>query len=155
MSTDLSALPAGAVTALRESGWQPGRRVPTDHWDATLRAEGFELNDVARDLLEQLGGLRVNPPREPAASFPNEAILFEPVLAGTGSLDIAQRLTGLTGQDFYPLAEWVAASCVYAGSGGRICGYRDGEIFDIGASPSAGLRTMLLADSPLRALEQV
>lgn len=152
---DLSGLPPAALEVLLDAGWTPERRVPTDRWDDVLIAEGFHPSDIASALLAQLGGLQVTPPRDAGAAFANEGILFDPVLAGTGSVDIAERLTVLTGQDFYPLAEWVAASCVYVGSEGCMCGYRDGEIFGIGESVREGLRVMLLADAPLTVLERV
>jgi hypothetical protein len=113
------------------------------------------LSDLASDILSQLGGLRVSPPAVPAAAFENEAVLFEPVLADTGSADIAMRLHELTGQTFYPLAEWVSASCVYIGSEGRVCDHRHGEILSVGENLYEGLRVVLPAERPLEVMLQL
>ncbi|MFF0668165.1 SUKH-3 domain-containing protein [Streptomyces tendae] len=48
----------GTEEVLRRAGWQPGRTVPTETWEAILRERGpHEAHDAARGFLAEFGGL--------------------------------------------------------------------------------------------------
>ncbi|GLZ31964.1 hypothetical protein Lesp02_41520 [Lentzea sp. NBRC 105346] len=129
------------VAALEASGWTRDRRVDIEQWDAVLSVEGYHLSDVARELLESLGDLRVQPVFEGEY---RSSLYFEPEAAGAGAIDIAEELEGLFGQRFYPLAEWISASCVFVGEHGKVASYDDVEMLDIGDTVNEGLEVMVL-----------
>ncbi|MEU4481732.1 SUKH-3 domain-containing protein [Micromonospora sp. NPDC023966] len=140
-----SRLPAAAVQALRAAGWAPDRSVDVRGWHEILGAEGFVLHPLARQVLENFGGLRVTPPVAVGA-FRNSDILFEPELAGSGMFDIAVELKKMFGQDFYPIAEWITNSTVFLGSAGTVVDDHDVEVLHVADSFADALRVMLLAD---------
>ena len=109
------------------------------------------LFDLAAEVLTGFGGLEVTPPVT-HGEFENAPILFEPELAGSGSLDIAVELRTMFNQDFYPIAEWITSSCVYLGSAGKVVDYHDVELLSVADSFEEGLRVMLLADRALPVL---
>jgi SUKH-3 immunity protein of toxin-antitoxin system len=129
------------VAVLEASGWTRGRHVDIGPWDEVLSSEGYHLSDVARELLETLGDLTVQP--TPQAQY-RAALSFDPELAGAGAIDIAQELEGLFGQRFYPLAEWVSASCVFVGEKGKVASYDDVEMLEIGDTVTEGFEAILL-----------
>ncbi|MDZ5446709.1 SUKH-3 domain-containing protein [Micromonospora sp. 4G57] len=140
-----SRLPAAAVQALRAAGWAPDRSVDVRAWHEILGAEGFVLHLLARQVLENFGGLRVTPPVAVGA-FRNSDVLFEPELAGSGMFDIAVELKKMFGQDFYPIAEWITNSTVFLGSAGMVVDDHDVEVLHVADSFEDALRVMLLAD---------
>ncbi|HZB28713.1 MAG TPA: SUKH-3 domain-containing protein [Streptosporangiaceae bacterium] len=144
----VQGLPQSAKEALLRAGWRPDRRVDVDQWHETLSAEGFVLFDLAADVLATFGGLEVHPAIM-HGEFENAPILFEPELAGSGSLDIALELRTMFDQDFYPIAEWITSSCVSLGSAGIVVDYHDVELLSVADSFEEGLRVMLLADRTL------
>ncbi|MET8763150.1 SUKH-3 domain-containing protein [Lentzea sp. NPDC004782] len=129
------------VAVLEASGWTRGRRVDIEPWHEVLGSEGYHLSDVARELLETLGDLSVHP--APQAKYRAD-LSFDPELAGAGAVDIAQELEGLFHQRFYPLAEWISASCVFVGEHGKVASYDDVEMLDIGDTVNAAFEAMLL-----------
>ncbi len=66
---------------LRRAGWQPGRTVPTETWEAILRERGpHEAHDAARGFLAEFGGLTTY--GWPADSVTTcSAICFDPLQA--------------------------------------------------------------------------
>jgi hypothetical protein len=144
-------LPPAALGALYESGWRPERSVSVDVWHDVLGAEGFVLHSMAREVLTGFGGLLV-PTAVEVGAFRNGPILFEPELAGSGSLDIAHELRQMFEHDFYPIAEWITNSCVYLGSRGKVVDHHDVDLLGIGESFEAALHVMLLADRSLPVL---
>ncbi|MFR9724397.1 SUKH-3 domain-containing protein [Streptomyces sp. MS19] len=47
-----------AERVLREAGWTPQRRVPTEEWERSLEeSDGFEIHERARIFLAEFGGL--------------------------------------------------------------------------------------------------
>jgi SUKH-3 immunity protein len=145
------SLPAEAREALITSGWSPDRQVPVERWHDVLGPEGFVLSPLVADLIGSLGGLEITP-AVMEGDFLNAPILFEPELAGSGSFDVALELKDMFDQDFYPVAEWITSSCVYAGSRGKVVDHHDVELLDVADSFEDALRVMLLADRPLTVL---
>ncbi|GAA4240393.1 hypothetical protein GCM10022254_64840 [Actinomadura meridiana] len=103
-------------------------------------------------MVASFGGLQVAPAVMDGA-FRNAPILFEPELAGSGSLDVTQTLHGEFGQDFYPIAEWITNSCVFLGSVGKVVVHHDAELLLVGESFGDALRVMLTADQVLPVLK--
>ena len=137
------------LKALQASGWTPDRRTPVEQWDQVLRSEGYYLSDIAREVLESLGGLRIHPVRKGPYTAD---LLFEPELAGSGAYDIAEELEGLFHQRFYPVAEWISNSCVFVGEKGKVASYDDIETLDIADSVGEALDVMLLASRSPRVM---
>lgn len=138
----LDNLSPDVVAALEASGWRPDRAVPVEDWHRVLAAEGFVLSDLAGEVLRSLGGLRVDPTVPGPYHHP---VLFEPVLAGSGSRDVAEEFETLFHQRFYPVAEWISNACVFVGDGGKVVSYDDIEWLDIADSVGAALEVMLLS----------
>lgn len=71
----------GTEEVLRRAGWQPGRTVPTETWEAILRERGpHEAHDAARGFLAEFGGLTTY--GWPADSVTTcSAICFDPLQA--------------------------------------------------------------------------
>lgn len=151
MNDFINGLPDSARSALLTAGWRPDRRIDVGQWHETLGAEGFVLSDLAMDVLTSFGGLEVAPPVM-HGEFENAPVLFDPELAGSGSLDIAEELRGMFNQDFYPIAEWITSSCVYLGSAGKVVDYHDVELLSVADSFAEALHVMLMADRALPVL---
>ncbi|WP_399888138.1 SUKH-3 domain-containing protein [Streptomyces sp. BBFR51] len=71
----------GTEDVLRRAGWQPGRAVPTETWEAVVRERGpYETHDAARRFLAEFGGLTTY--GWPADSInTSSAICFDPMRA--------------------------------------------------------------------------
>jgi hypothetical protein len=148
----VGSLPDDAKGALTAAGWFPGRDVDPGRWHTVLGREGFVLRELTSAAVAGFGGLRVVPAVMNGA-FRNAPILFEPELAGSGSLDIAHELRDEFGQDFYPIAEWITNGCVYLGSAGKVVVYHDTELLLVAESFGVALRVMLTADQALPVLK--
>lgn len=130
------------VAILRAAGWSPDRRVDIDPWQQVLGGEGYHLSDLVAEVLGSLGGLQVRPTVPGPYAAP---LLFEPVLAGSGALDVAEDFEARFGQRFYPIAEWISNSCVFLGERGKVVSYDDIELLDIADTFPAALDVFLLA----------
>lgn len=128
--------------ALRDAGWSKERCISIDGWDQLLGAEGFQLSASSREVLETLGELRVRPVATGRYSHP---LLFEPVLAGGGSFDIAGYFADRFTQTFYPVAEWISNACVFVGDRGTVVSYDDIEMLHIADSFQEALNVMILS----------
>jgi hypothetical protein len=146
-------LPAAAIRALRAAGWLPQRSVDIQGWHRVLGGEGFLLHPLARRVLANFGGLRVWPPVSVGA-FRNADILFEPALAGSGMIDIAENLKNMFGQDFYPIAEWITNSTVFLGSAGMVVDDHDVDVVHVADTFEEALNVMLMADRELPMLHE-
>lgn len=137
----LEDLPPDVTGVLEASGWSKDRQAPIDEWHRVLGSEGFVLSEVAAEVLRSFGGLRVRPLATGRYSHP---LLFDPVLAGSGAYDIAERFEMLFQQRFYPVAEWISNAGVFVGEFGKVGSYDDIEWLEIADTFGAALATMLL-----------
>ena len=91
------------VDALKNSGWQPGRRVDDSTIRGWLRSlEGFEVNGAAERVLQEFGGLKIDQ-RGPGVSVARGPINFDPMKA-SGEDDRFADFASLTGK-LFPLGE--------------------------------------------------
>ena len=64
---------------LRRSGWYPGRNVSTSAWSEVLSSYGYEVLPEAMALLQEFGGLTIEPVRTRSDAFRGHTIIFDPL----------------------------------------------------------------------------
>ncbi|WP_407695985.1 SUKH-3 domain-containing protein [Sphaerimonospora thailandensis] len=70
--------------ALLAAGWQPGRRVCTGGWRASLEASGFDMRDAAARFLSEFGGAGISGAREAFELNPLSSTVVGPGTARRG-----------------------------------------------------------------------
>lgn len=126
---------------LRAAGWYPGRRVPTEQWEETLREHGgFEMHEAARAFLAEFGGLEVEQ-HGPGKNMARMPFRLNPVAAEYDD-EIFEVLSEEAEAELYPIGE-VDRRNNYLGIA------PDGAVY-IGMDAVA-----LLADNPHQALENL
>ncbi|WP_145186977.1 SUKH-3 domain-containing protein [Gimesia chilikensis] len=66
---------------LRSAGWSVDRKVSTDLYQSYFRREGMSYFPDAIEILENFGGLKVNPPLNPDRVYATGEIEFDPIMA--------------------------------------------------------------------------
>ncbi|MFE6405527.1 SUKH-3 domain-containing protein [Streptomyces sp. NPDC057837] len=89
---------------LRGAGWHPGRSVPTEEWEESLRERGgFEIHDAARRFLAEFGGLE-STDRGPGKTMARMGFSLDPTVAEWED-EIFDVLSEEVGADLYPIGE--------------------------------------------------
>ncbi|MEU8979097.1 SUKH-3 domain-containing protein [Streptomyces sp. NPDC048309] len=95
---------------LREAGWYAGRSVPTQEWEASLRAcGGFEIHEAARRFLAEFGGLQSSE-RGPGRTMARMGFRLDPTVAEWDD-EIFDVLSEEAGVDLYPIGEADRRNC--------------------------------------------
>ncbi|MEU5902426.1 SUKH-3 domain-containing protein [Streptomyces venezuelae] len=101
--TRMSELPQETQEALRNAGWEVGRRVDTSEWRTRLAKGGFTIHETAERFLSEFGGLSV-PHGGNGISRAKEAFEFDPLLA-LGEDDRFSEWGELIGKVIAPIGE--------------------------------------------------
>lgn len=89
---------------LRAAGWYPGRSVPTEQWESTLREHGgFEIHPAARRFLAEFGGLAVDQ-EGPGVTMARAPFRLDP-LAAEWDDEIFDVLSEEAGVPLYPIGD--------------------------------------------------
>ncbi|MER7836709.1 SUKH-3 domain-containing protein [Streptomyces sp. NPDC096040] len=87
---------------LREAGWFPGRSVPTQEWESTLREHGgFGIHEAAQRFLTEFGGLESHE-RGPGKTMARMGFSLDPTVAEWDN-EIFDVLSEEAGADLYPI----------------------------------------------------
>ncbi|MFG2571397.1 SUKH-3 domain-containing protein [Streptomyces sp. NPDC048481] len=147
---DFASLHPDALTALRQAGWSPDRKVSTAQWLEPLQSEGFRAHPLAGEILASLGGLTVEPGNRVGPNFTNEdPLTFDPLEAGAGQRGTAEEVEGILGGSYFPIGEWLSYSSVFVEAGGRVIATGMGWIWELGATVEAALELAICANRPL------
>jgi hypothetical protein len=133
-------------TALEEAGWSDAFHFDADAWFDELRAEGFAINNQARLVLENLGGLTVRSRSVGTAAFGSGEARFEPLWAATGESDRIRARERQFGTSLCPLGEWCGEYILLAGGDGAIYAETTFQFLRLGTDIISALRTIVLAD---------
>ncbi|WP_419723315.1 SUKH-3 domain-containing protein [Streptosporangium roseum] len=138
------------LTAIKASGWAPGRRVDISQWVTSLASEGYHASPLAKEVLSSLGRLVVDPTNSNGLNFSNdEPLNFDPISAGSGQRELAQEVESILGGSYFPIGEWLSYSSVFLESGGRMVATGMGWIWELGATFEDGLELAVRAHRPL------
>jgi hypothetical protein len=125
---------------MRSAAWYPGRAVPVETWERSLREHGFQIHEAARRFLTEFGGLATDE-WTPGPIMPQSPFRFDPRTAET-AIETFARLSEKAGTPLYPIGQ--------ADSGSSYLGMAPNGAVYIGMdSPT------LLADTPDKALEKL
>jgi SUKH-3 immunity protein of toxin-antitoxin system len=134
---------------LRECGWTPDRRVPTEQWNEPLLQKGLPCFPAALRILENFGGLIVDPPGRERPQFPLERMMFDPIFAAWGYLGWIAQLQERYRLRFFPVAENGNERMLLVSDCGRVFRLSGGSLFDcFGESLEEAVERLVLAHSP-------
>lgn len=146
----VSQLNPTTVSALRQAGWYPERRIEVSADIRTLEMQGYIPSPAATAFLESFRGLRIGPAREEGPNFVNGEPFFVDALgAGGRHLDESLAIGSAIGGSWFPVGWWLSYSHVFMRGDGVLAAYANGLIWSIGRTPSEGLDLMVSADRPL------
>src|SRR5580704_5175703 len=118
------------VEILRNAGWTPTRRVNALPWIDISAREGFNPHFLASELLSNLRGLVIQPPRA-------ERIYFDPIIA-SGEFDRVREWQNLCKANLFLLGEVLSNFILLIDEFEKVCvGFDDGlfhmgDTFDVG-----------------------
>ena len=145
--------PDAVARELERSGWTRDRSVDISAWQAELAAQGYRLSPVAETALRSFGGLTFEPVSATGPNFSNdEPLTVDPVLAGSGHVELARELTSELGGNWYPFGEWLSFSSVFVEDSGWVVATGLGWIWELGESVGDAITFALAADRPLKCL---
>lgn len=131
---------------LLQSGWSPTRSISISHWIDPLEREGFNMGPQAKEILRNLGGLRIEPPTSPSNLFYPSAINFDPYFAASGELDRVRLWQVRYGRTLSPLGEYDPLFLLLCGDDGAIFGAREHKFNKLGNNIEEALEVRVLAN---------
>ncbi|MFF4772507.1 SUKH-3 domain-containing protein [Microtetraspora fusca] len=135
--------------ALVEAGWRPGRRVDPSLWISPLRQEGFQINERARAILCEYGGLKV----ERQGKGVSDNFDFDPFDAASGLADEAEMLTMDYGEVYTPIGMWSGQYVSYVGECGRVVAVGPGWDWKLGDSLEEALELVVLGNREIECIK--
>jgi hypothetical protein len=130
---------------LEESGWHPGYRHDTAAWEAAMLADGYSVHAMGRQILSEIGGLRIKAPTLPESTFWSGTFLVDPVQAATGESDRIvireQELERL----LMPVGEWSGEYIVLASEPGELYAETTWAVVLLGSTPGEALTLIVTA----------
>ena len=134
--------------ALEEAGWTPARHQDLDDWVTSLRAEGFTIVAPALDVLRELGGLTITPPRRDDAAFGSGVVVIDPLWAATGEAERIRVRERELGSDLCPVGEWMAQYILLVADDGSLMAETTFQVLRVGRDIADALHRMIVADTP-------
>jgi SUKH-3 immunity protein len=131
---------------LLQSGWTPTRSISIWQWIDPLEREGFVMVPQAKEILRNLGGLRIEPPTSPSNLFYPSAINFDPYFAASSELDRVQLWQERYGLRLSPLGEYHPVFLLLCGEDGTIFGAREHKFDKLGNNIEEALEVRVLAN---------
>ncbi len=132
-------------TTLEAGGWTPDRRVSVQPWVETLCEEGFTMHSRAVALLENFGGLVIEPPTLEGKVYRRcETIYFDPVRGASGDFDRVEYWEERLQTQLAPLGELSGAFTLLVAEDGRIFTYYHNELWQNGDSFEDALENNLI-----------
>lgn len=119
-----------ARDALILAGWHEGRSVDAGQWIGPLESEGFIINDRAREVLSEFGGLTINP----LVNGKGGSLFLDPYDAASGLSDQARLISEEYGEIFTPIGMWGEQYITYIGTADRVLTFGPGLDWELGTS---------------------
>jgi len=132
------------LDALRASGWFEGRRFDISSWIESLEAAGFELNELARRVWSEFGGLTIV---SSATRDPSSSLHVDPEDACIDTVDEAATLGQRFGENYSPLGMWSTQFRSYIGASGRVIAVGPRVIWELGLSFAEALADIVSGDN--------
>ncbi|WP_442904688.1 SUKH-3 domain-containing protein [Glycomyces sp. MUSA5-2] len=148
MWADPFSLPT--LRALHDVGWSEDRQVDITPWMNELEPQGFISSSVSKAALSSFGGIEIPPLNTTGPNFSNdEALVVDPILAGSGHHVLADELSEALGGDWFPFAEWMSGSSVFIDRTGRVVATGMDWVWHMGVSVNEAIEFVVRAHQPL------
>ncbi|HVF76211.1 MAG TPA: SUKH-3 domain-containing protein [Acidimicrobiales bacterium] len=131
---------------LVEAGWSAVRRRDASSWDRVLRQEGFSVTEPAIEVLEELGGLTLSPPRWAAAAFGSGPIVMDPIMAASGEAARIKQRERELGLVLCPVGEWIVEYVLLVADDSSVFAETTFQVLRVGRNFGEALRVMIVAD---------
>lgn len=105
------------LSVLRKSGWSEGRAQEINLWIQILSREGYIVNDYAKTVLKELGGLQIRVSSD--KEHLGVTMHFNPIIAASGEYDRMEMFNKSSGEELFPIGEcydWV----IYVGASKKV-----------------------------------
>jgi hypothetical protein len=127
--------------ALLRAGWFEGREFDTSVWEAMLLRSGFVLNDLAKRVWTELGGLTI----EGSSDHPDSSsLLIDPVDACIDAPEEARSLSEFLGENCSPLGMWSVQFRTYCSESGLVFSVWPRTMWVLGKSVEEALAYVVL-----------
>lgn len=134
--------------ALEEAGWTSGYHHDTRQWLRSLRAEGFTVVAPALEVLRELGGLTITPPRRDDAAFGTGIAIIDPLWAASGEVDRIREREHELGLGLCPVGEWMGEYILLVADDGSVMAETTFQVLRVGRDLADALHRMIVADTP-------
>jgi len=130
---------------LREAGWFPTRCVSAAEYVNPLTEVGYRPFPLAIKILENLGGLEINPPESNSNLFFPGKIILDPVYAASSEFDRVARWQEQYDLRLFPMGEYEPMFILLCAENGRIFGAREHHFDWLGDTIESALELLILA----------
>jgi len=131
-------------SVLTKAGWSPERKVPIDEWYGYFKAHGLICSAEAAAILENLGGVRISPPRNSDSTFCPEEIVIDPIFAGRA--DLVKEWQSDLKEPLCPLGSiWNDRAVLVLSGDGKFYGISDLGVHHVGDDLASALEMVISA----------
>ena len=105
------------LNILKESGWRDDRKQDITLWVQVLSEEGYIINDYAKSVLKELGGIQIRTSGD--KNHFGVSLYFNPVNAASGEYDRMEIFNAVGKEELFPIGEcfdWI----VYVGASKKV-----------------------------------
>jgi hypothetical protein len=135
-------MPSELENMLYAAGWYPGRRVSVSQWLEELREYGFSIVPQAVAVLEEFGGLKIEPVRTPTDLFSPGPVIVDPLV--DAELDRFQDWEEQLKTRLTPVGQFDGQSCLAIAEDGSVYMMWDSCLWKVGSSWLDALENSLL-----------
>ena len=96
------------LNVLKNSGWSDRRKQDITSWIQILSEEGYIVNEYAKSILIELGGLQIRASSN--KNYLGVTMHFNPVYAASGEYDRMEIFNQVSNEELFPIGEcydWV------------------------------------------------
>lgn len=143
------------IEILKQFGWREERKVDVSSWIEQLTAEGFECFPYAVEVLEELGGLEINPKQSDFGKSTSGDIDFHALDAGSGEFDRLEIFEPIAKEKLFPLGMVFAQWFLYVGFSKKVYMGNYVELYMLGENIEECLNNIFLGDKEPVALHKI